>query len=308
MSRPLEHDYIGLSEVSTIENSEKISSSSSTVSTEENENNNVLNLKETELRLGLPGSESFERKAGFGVSLSGRVVEDKNGYPLGAVKNFVSGAKRGFSDAIDDSGKWGFSGGGGSEVDLAKGAVLFSPRGGNGGKSHGGLENNGQQLGLASPAMKDSVPPSPKPVQEKKPQIPAINDHGNAPVAKAQVVGWPPIRSFRKNTMATNPAKNSDDVEGKSGSGCLYVKVSMDGAPYLRKVDLKIYSNYMELSSALEKMFSCFRIGQCGSHGVPGRDGLNESRLMDLLHGSEYVLTYEDKDGDWMLVGDVPWE
>jgi auxin-responsive protein IAA len=26
------------------------------------------------------------------------------------------------------------------------------------------------------------------------------------------------------------------------------------------------------------------------------------------LHGSEYVLTFEDKDGDWMLVGDVPWE
>lgn len=48
--------------------------------------------------------------------------------------------------------------------------------------------------------------------------------------------------------------------------------------------------------------------GQCGSNGVPIRDGLSESRLMDLLHGSEYVLTYEDKDGDWMLVGDVPWE
>lgn len=29
---------------------------------------------------------------------------------------------------------------------------------------------------------------------------------------------------------------------------------------------------------------------------------------MDLLNGAEYVLTYEDKDGDWMLVGDVPWE
>ena len=29
---------------------------------------------------------------------------------------------------------------------------------------------------------------------------------------------------------------------------------------------------------------------------------------MDFLSGSEFVLTYEDKDGDWMLVGDVPWE
>lgn len=48
--------------------------------------------------------------------------------------------------------------------------------------------------------------------------------------------------------------------------------------------------------------------GRCGSHGLPERDGLSESRLMDLLNGSEYVLTYEDKDADWMLVGDVPWE
>ena len=24
--------------------------------------------------------------------------------------------------------------------------------------------------------------------------------------------------------------------------------------------------------------------------------------------GSEFAPTYEDKDGDWMLVGDVPWE
>lgn len=47
--------------------------------------------------------------------------------------------------------------------------------------------------------------------------------------------------------------------------------------------------------------------GQYGSHGAPGRE-ISESKLKDLLHGSEYVLTYEDKDGDWMLVGDVPWK
>jgi len=32
------------------------------------------------------------------------------------------------------------------------------------------------------------------------------------------------------------------------------------------------------------------------------------TRPSKLLDGSsEFVLTYEDKDGDWMLVGDVPW-
>lgn len=80
---------------------------------------------------------------------------------------------------------------------------------------------------------------------------------------RAQVVGWPPIRSFRKNTMASTRPKSSKDVEGKSGAaGCLYVKVSMDGAPYLRKVDLKNYKTYAELSAALEEMFSCFNIGK----------------------------------------------
>ena len=42
--------------------------------------------------------------------------------------------------------------------------------------------------------------------------------------------------------------------------------------------------------------------------GALGREMLCESKLKDLLDGAEYVLTYEDKDGDWMLVGDVPWE
>ena len=35
----------------------------------------------------------------------------------------------------------------------------------------------------------------------------------------------------------------------------------MDGAPYLRKVDLKMYKSYQELSDALGKMFSSFTIG-----------------------------------------------
>ncbi|XP_055828031.1 auxin-responsive protein IAA27-like [Solanum dulcamara] len=253
MSVPLEHDYIGLSEASLMErSSDKISSSSSS---------SVLNLEETELRLGLPGSESLE------VSLFGKDLEDKN-LCLNPLSNFTSRTKRGFSYAIDASGKWDLSINCRSEANGEKGNLLFSSKRGNGGS---------------------------KPVEEKK-SIPHTS--------KAQVVGWPPIRSFRKNTLATK----KNDGEGKTGSSCLFVKVSMDGAPYLRKVDIKTYSNYAEFSSALEKMFSCFSIGQCASDRLPGREELSESHLMDLLNGSEYVLTYEDKDGDWMLVGDVPWE
>ncbi|XP_050217021.1 auxin-responsive protein IAA4 [Mercurialis annua] len=106
-----------------------------------------------------------------------------------------------------------------------------------------------------------------------------------APAPKAQIVGWPPIRSYRKNSLQMNK------MEAESSG--MYVKVSMDGAPYLRKIDLKVYDGYPELLKALENMFR-FSVGQYSE-----REGYK---------GSEYVPTYEDKDGDWMLVGDVPWD
>ncbi|KAJ8627108.1 hypothetical protein MRB53_020415 [Persea americana] len=111
-------------------------------------------------------------------------------------------------------------------------------------------------------------------------------ESGNEPPTKAQIVGWPPVRSFMKNSLQTRKLKAETTM--------IYVKVSMDGAPYLRKIDLKVYKNYPELLKALKDMFKCFNIGQFSD-----KEGYN---------GSEYAITYEDKDGDWMLVGDVPWD
>ncbi|XP_061338135.1 auxin-induced protein 22D-like isoform X2 [Gastrolobium bilobum] len=113
----------------------------------------------------------------------------------------------------------------------------------------------------------------------------ASEEESNIPPAKAQVVGWPPIRSYRKNSVQQ---KKDEEDEGAG----MYVKVSMAGAPYLRKIDLKVYKSYPELLRALENMFKC-TFGEYSE-----REGYN---------GSEYAPTYEDKDGDWMLVGDVPW-
>ncbi|MCD7461594.1 Auxin-responsive protein iaa4 [Datura stramonium] len=110
------------------------------------------------------------------------------------------------------------------------------------------------------------------------------SDVKTPPVAKAQIVGWPPVRSYRKNNI--QPKK----TESESG---MYVKVSMDGAPYLRKIDLKMYKCYPELLKALENMFK-LTIGEYSE-----REGYK---------GSEFAPAYEDKDGDLMLVGDVPWE
>ncbi|XP_054821987.1 auxin-responsive protein IAA16 isoform X2 [Prosopis cineraria] len=138
-----------------------------------------------------------------------------------------------------------------------------------------------------------------KPVDNTTAASPS-NDPAKPP-AKAQVVGWPPVRSFRKNIGTSQNQKNNEE------EGATFVKVSMDGAPYLRKVDLKQYKSYQQLSGALAKMFSSFTNADYGSPQAT-KDFLNESKLIDLLNGSDYVPTYEDKEGDWMLVGDVPWE
>ncbi|KAE8668818.1 Auxin-induced protein AUX28 [Hibiscus syriacus] len=125
--------------------------------------------------------------------------------------------------------------------------------------------------------------------------LPCNNDPAKPPAAKAQVVGWPPVRSFRKNMLSTQKSGK------ESGEKATFVKVSLDGAPYLRKVDLMMYKSYQQLSDALSKMFSSFTIGKCESQGML-KDFMNESKLVDLFNGSEYVPTYEDKDGTGCLL------
>lgn len=71
-------------------------------------------------------------------------------------------------------------------------------------------------------------------------------------------MGWPPIRSFRKNTLQV---KKTEATTTAVDGGGIYVKVSMDGAPYLRKIDLSVYKGYPELLKALEDMFK-FTIGK----------------------------------------------
>ncbi|KAK9670129.1 hypothetical protein RND81_13G180000 [Saponaria officinalis] len=282
-SRLKEHNYFGLSDCSSVDSSTV--SSLSEDSTKAN-----LNFKATELRLGLPGSQSPERRDPELCLLSSSKLDEKPLFPLTPLKDgkvAVSGSKRGFSDTMEKTP---------SEANF-----MFKSSGhdSNGPKpvAQGIVPGNACLNAMLNPRSGPNSGASQAPLKTTQ-ELPCSNSNTAAPAAKAQVVGWPPIRSFRKNTLATT-SKNTDP---------LFVKVSMDGAPYLRKVDLRTYSTYQELSSGLEKMFSCFTLGECGSHGTPGKENMSETKLKDLLHGSEYVLTYEDKDGDWMLVGDVPWE
>ncbi|XP_073065316.1 auxin-responsive protein IAA9-like [Primulina eburnea] len=284
-----ERNYLGLTDCSSVD--------SSAVSDVTQETKNNLTLKATELRLGLPGSQSPERDSDINLTSMGK-LDEKQLFPLVPSKDgvcslsqkiVVSGSKRGFCDTANELSE-------SKSSMFGVGNWMFNPAGSDSGHS--------KLVGNTGTNFMPDIP-----VKASKECNKKVNDSNtnSAPAAKAQVVGWPPIRSYRKNTLTTT-SKNNDEVDGKPGPGALFVKVSMATAPYLRKVDLRTYSSYQELSTGLEKMFGCFTIGQCGSNGTPSKEMLNESKLKDLLHGPDYVLTYEDKDGDWMLVGDVPWE
>ncbi|XP_071696980.1 auxin-induced protein 22D-like [Rutidosis leptorrhynchoides] len=156
------------------------------------------------------------------------------------------------------------------------------------------LNYKATELRLALPGTDDvpemNTPTTSSPIKTNKRSSPEIspnetNDSRTIRPAKTQVVGWPPVKSYRKIVL------QEKNVEHEMG---MYVKVSMDGAPYLRKIDLKVYKSYEELLKGMEDMFLC----------IIGLYIENEK----LYNGLKHVATYEDKDGDWMLVGDVPWE
>ncbi|VAI27425.1 unnamed protein product [Triticum turgidum subsp. durum] len=230
-----------------------------------------LGFEATELRLGLPGGGEGEARSSSG--------------------------KRGFAETIDLKLKLEPAGEEApAEEDRADVAVVAAAAAEN--QEETATDAGGGKM-KRSPSQSSVVTTAALPDPAEKPRAPKYVSALlvlSSSYRKAQVVGWPPVRSFRKNILAE---------KSSPAAAAAFVKVSMDGAPYLRKVDLNMYKTYQDLSKALEKMFSSFTIGNCGT---PGMNGMNESKLMDLLNGSEYVPTYEDKDGDWMLVGDVPWE
>ncbi|KAL6002106.1 Iaa13p [Asimina triloba] len=164
--------------------------------------------------------------------------------------------------------------------------------------------------------------------------------HDLASNAPGQVVGWPPIRAYRMNSLVsqakavsedsgttddpTNPNskkisgsvktdisnndkvmdinKNGSAKKEKTSGKSQFVKANMDGVPIGRKVDLNAHLSYQTLAQALEDMFHTPTSTR--TNGPREADGMVEvSQSSKLLDGSsEFVLTYEDREGDWMLV------
>ncbi|AQK82397.1 IAA23-auxin-responsive Aux/IAA family member [Zea mays] len=136
-----------------------------------------------------------------------------------------------------------------------------------------GLDYDDTALTLALPGS------SAEPAADRKR---AHADHDKPPSPKARAVGWPPVRAYRRNALR-------DEAR--------LVKVAVDGAPYLRKVDLAAHDGYAALLRALHGMFASCLVAGAGADGAGRIDT-----------AAEYMPTYEDKDGDWMLVGDVPFK
>ncbi|XP_010911825.1 auxin-responsive protein IAA25 [Elaeis guineensis] len=130
------------------------------------------------------------------------------------------------------------------------------------------------------------------------------------------VVGWPPIRAFRRNLglpqaskSTMDSAKDMEKMKPEEGENpgnepvarqTMFVKVNMEGYAVGRKIDLKVHDSYESLSQALQKMFHNFLTADYSKKSK--EDGEEE------VVTPSYILLYEDNEGDRMLVGDVPWE
>jgi len=158
-------------------------------------------------------------------------------------------------------------------------------------------------------------------------KVTAVSNTSQKRTAPGPVVGWPPIRSFRKNLASSSNSKPTSQSESQTrhqnkvvagkkhvdnnyGSKGLFVKINMDGVPIGRKVDLKAYHSYENLSIAVDELFRGLLKAQGDSSGCGSKknDEDEEKVISGILDGSgEYTLVYEDNEGDRMLVGDVPW-
>ncbi|CAN1199908.1 Auxin-responsive protein IAA30 [Linum perenne] len=90
-----------------------------------------------------------------------------------------------------------------------------------------------------------------------------------------------------------------EGIDGGRSNATFFVKVYMEGIPIGRKLDLLAYASYEDMITTLDDMF--------GTHILWDEmvcDQINNYSQQVQYH----VLTYEDKEGDWLIVGDVPWE
>ncbi|KMS98607.1 hypothetical protein BVRB_3g070500 [Beta vulgaris subsp. vulgaris] len=114
----------------------------------------------------------------------------------------------------------------------------------------------------------------------------SISSHDSSFSPRGQYSDWPPIKTLLRSTLAAGKSNCRQQT--------LFVKVYMEGIPIGRKLDLLAHRGYHSLITTLVQMFRT--------------NILFPSIICHDLSVNCHILTYEDKEGDWMMVGDVPWE
>lgn len=105
-----------------------------------------------------------------------------------------------------------------------------------------------------------------------------------------QVVGWPPIKSWRKKMFfsdhdqhhghghAHHNFQNHQNLVEKEDDGSensMYVKVKMEGVGILRKIDIKLHHSYQTLRDSLITMFAKCKCLFTPKYNLPKEAQLN---------------------------------
>ncbi|KAE8786642.1 auxin-responsive protein IAA31-like [Hordeum vulgare] len=105
------------------------------------------------------------------------------------------------------------------------------------------------------------------------------------PAAKAQVVGWPPVRVLQEELL---PAGEQQDQGGRAGTR----GGETGGGCRCRGAARRRCRGRLAIREG--RPWRAMFLGFSGDAGS--------------VNPSDFAVTYEDKDGDLMLVGDVPFE
>lgn len=150
-------------------------------------------------------------------------------------------------------------------------------------------------------------------------EIFSTNYFRNEEEGEELVVGWPPIQSWRKKLLLHGQHPQQGQVGRRVSK---FVKVKMEGVGIARKINLSLYNSFETLANSLIHMFAtckCIYSSLIFSQNGPWctihvlvlvlifclnhwTDQKSEKR------GVRYTLTYQDKEGDWLIAGDVPWQ
>jgi len=261
--------------------------------------------RKLELKLGLPDVQGEEKTARPGE----KIEQDDESYDTAlslacfpahsklSTNSSTTGEKRGFFATVD-----------------AKPQGCNRQRHRDRGAYENELTLGGQKM--AGERKKGCCPPSSSSHDSAaRPLRSSSNTQGRG--AALPVVGWPPVRSIRRNltngsSSKQSPERQNDEAANKEKVDCkrsLLVKINMDGIPIGRKINLAAYDSFQKLSSAAEDLFRGFLQAQKDlAYAESGEQGAEEKIFSGLLDGTgEYTLVYEDNAGGRTLDGNLPW-